>query len=84
LQHSFFNGRRYFEVDLDLHTYSYLARRAIMSFVTRLPSVIWDNAFVIQVSALHIHLCTGGDMVLLQVLCPYTPAALCTRCSASG
>jgi hypothetical protein len=47
------------EVDLDLHTYSYLARKAIMTYVNRLPYVIWDNAFVIQVSG------SGCDLLLL-------------------
>ncbi|KAL6757332.1 hypothetical protein V8C86DRAFT_2626768 [Haematococcus lacustris] len=47
-QHAFYTGRRYLEVDLDLHKYTYLARRAITSYLHRLPYVIWEIAFVIQ------------------------------------
>lgn len=35
-------------MDLDIHTYTYIARTALLSFMTRLASVIWEVAFVIQ------------------------------------
>jgi len=47
-QHLFFNGPNYLEVDLDIHTYTYLARNALTSFISRLKTVVWENAFVIQ------------------------------------
>ena len=39
------------KVDLDIHTYSYVAKTALVSFMTRLASVIWEVAFVIQGNA---------------------------------
>ena len=39
------------QVDLDIHTYTYIARTALLSFMTRLASVIWEVAFVIQGNA---------------------------------
>jgi len=38
-------------VDLDIHTYTYIARSALLSFMTRLSSVIYEVAFVIQGNA---------------------------------
>eukprot|EP00798_Chlamydomonas_sp_ICE-L_P006423 gene6423-3049_t len=38
----------YFEIDLDVHQYAYVARTALMSFMNRLNSVIWETAFIIQ------------------------------------
>ena len=36
------------QVDLDVHTYSYIARRGFTSFHHKLDSVVFENAFVIQ------------------------------------
>lgn len=38
----------YLEVDLDVHSYAYLARRAFHGYMTRLAPVIFENAFVVQ------------------------------------
>lgn len=47
-QHKFYTGSNYFEIDLDVHNYAYLARKAFTGFTSRLDSVIFDNAFIIQ------------------------------------
>lgn len=49
-QQHFFTGPGYLEIDLDVHSYTYLARRALTSYVPRLAAVIYDNAFVVQAS----------------------------------
>ncbi|GFR47535.1 hypothetical protein Agub_g9255 [Astrephomene gubernaculifera] len=47
-QHHFFTGPGYLEVDVDIHCYQFLARKALCSFFTRLQEVIFENAIVIQ------------------------------------
>jgi hypothetical protein len=47
-QHKFFHGPGYLEVDLDVHQYAFLARRALASFLPRLGSVVFENALVVQ------------------------------------
>ena len=47
-QQHFFTGPGYLEVDLDVHSYAYLARKALTSFTGRLGPVVYENAFVIQ------------------------------------
>ena len=47
-QHSFYTGPDYFEMDLNIHGYAYVARRAFGGFIPRLPSAVFENAFVIQ------------------------------------
>lgn len=47
-QHKFYTAPTYFEIDLDVHNYAYLARKAFTGFTNRLDSVIFDNAFIIQ------------------------------------
>ena len=39
----------YLEVDLDVHAYAFIARRAFSGFTPRLSSVVFENAFVVQV-----------------------------------
>ena len=39
----------YLEIDLDVHSYAYLARKAFHAFIPRLSTVIFENGFVIQV-----------------------------------
>jgi len=46
----FYVGTNYLEVDLDVHNYAFLARKALWSYHDRLRTVVWENAFVIQAS----------------------------------
>ena len=50
------------EIDLDIHAWAYLARKAFSSYIPRLGTVVFENAFVVQVgmSARHepAQLCT--------------------------
>lgn len=55
-QHKFFHGPNYLEIDVDVHSYAYLARRAFGAFIPRLTSVVFENAFVIQARPL-LHVC---------------------------
>lgn len=41
------NGR-YFEIDVDVHRYAYIARRAFYGYIPRLGPAIFENGFVIQ------------------------------------
>eukprot|EP00887_Chlorella_sp_A99_P000473 scaffold17.g473.t1 len=47
-QQRFYRGDGYLEVDLDVHNYAYIARRAFHGFMGRLAPVVFENAFVIQ------------------------------------
>jgi hypothetical protein len=49
-QHRFFPGPggAYLEVDMDVHSYAYIARRAYYGYLSRLAPVVFDNAFVLQ------------------------------------
>ncbi len=48
LQH-FHLGANYLEVDLDVHNYAFIARKALWSYHDRLATVVWDMGCVIQV-----------------------------------
>lgn len=50
-QHYFYQGSNYLEVDLDIHNYAFLARKAITSFQDRLKEVVYDVAYVLQGNA---------------------------------
>lgn len=47
-QQMFYVGPNYLEVDLDVHNYAFLARKALWGYHDRIPTVVWDNGFVIQ------------------------------------
>ncbi|KAK9808688.1 hypothetical protein WJX72_001980 [[Myrmecia] bisecta] len=47
-QHVHFTGPNYHEVDLNIHGYAYIARKAFGSFIPRLGPVVFENAFAIQ------------------------------------
>jgi hypothetical protein len=41
-------GPNYLEIDLDVHNYAFIARKAFHGFIHRLAPVIFENAFVVQ------------------------------------
>mmetsp|Transcript_16517 Transcript_16517/g.46098 ORF Transcript_16517/g.46098 Transcript_16517/m.46098 type:complete len:456 (-) Transcript_16517:81-1448(-) len=47
-QQLFFRGENYLEIDLDVHLYAYVARRALASFFGRLESIVYELGFVVQ------------------------------------
>lgn len=47
-QQRFFRGDNYLEIDVDVHCYAYLARKAFSGFIPRLATVVFENAFIIQ------------------------------------
>jgi hypothetical protein len=47
-QQKFYRGPGYLEVELDIHNYAYIARKAYGGYVPRLKTAVYENAFVVQ------------------------------------
>ena len=79
--HTLLLGPHYLELDLDVHSYAFIARKAYHGFVPRLAPVVFENAFVVQGAARAacacVHACGTGVLPppLACASSPPTPSA---------
>ena len=47
-QHKYYRGDNYFEIDVDVHVFSYMARTGMAGVQQKISSVIFDFSFVVE------------------------------------